>query len=61
MNIDMIELKEKRKIRKCFKYEKKNHIRRFYKIKQKKTTLVIFDVSENEEVLKQERNQDSEI
>ena len=56
MNIDMIESKKRRKIQKYFKYEKENHIRRFYRIRQKKTTLVIFDASENEEVLKQKRN-----
>ena len=56
MNIDVIESKEKREIRKCFKYEKEDHIKRFYKVKQKKVILVIFNVSENEEVLKQERN-----
>ena len=48
----MIKLKEKRETRKCFKYEKKSHIRRFYRVKQKEITLVIFDVSKNEKVLK---------
>ena len=52
----MIELKKKREIRKCFKYGKEDYIRRFCKIKQKETILAIFDASENEEVLKQERN-----
>ena len=33
MNIDVIELKEKKKIRKYFKYEKEEHIRRFYRVK----------------------------
>ena len=61
MDIDMIKSKEKKEIRKCFKYEKEDHIRRFYRVKQKKTILVIFDTSKNEEVLKQERNQDSKI
>ena len=57
----MIKLKEKRKTRKCFKYEKENHIRRFYRIKQKKTILVIFDTLKNEKVLKTKRNQNLKI
>ena len=52
MKIDIIKLKERKKIRKYFKYEKESHIKRFYKIKQKKITFVIFDTSKNEKVLK---------
>ena len=52
INIDVIESKKRREIRKCFKCKKEDHIRRFYRIKQKKTTLATFDASENEEVLK---------
>ena len=33
MNIDMIKLKEKKEIRKCFKYENEDHIKRFYRVK----------------------------
>ena len=61
MDIDVIESKEKRETRKYFKYGKESHIRRFCRAKQKEVTLAIFDTSENEEVLRQERNQDSEI
>ena len=48
----MIELKERRETRKCFKYKKEDQIRRFCRTKQKETTLVTFDASKNEEVLK---------
>ena len=61
MKIDIIELVKRRKTRKYFKYEREDHIRRFYKTKQKEITLVIFDVSENDEVLKTKENQDSEL
>ena len=57
----MIKLKERKKIRKCFKYEKEDYIKRFCRVKQKEITLVIFDVSENEKVLKQKRSQDLKI
>ena len=33
MNINMIKLKEKKKIRKYFKYKKESHIKRFYRVK----------------------------
>ena len=61
MKINMIESKEKRETRKCFKYEKESHIKQFYRIKLKKTILVTFDTSKNEKVLKTKRNQDSKI
>ena len=56
MKIDTIKSKEKRKIQKYFKYKKESHIKRFYRVKQKKITLVIFDTSKNEKVLKTKRS-----
>ena len=61
MKIDTIKSKEKKKIRKYFKYEKENYIRRFCKVKYKKITLAIFNVSENEKVLKTKKSQNSKI
>ena len=55
IEIDTIELRKK-KTRKYFKYEKESHIRRFYRVKQKETILVIFDTSKNEKVLKTKKN-----
>ena len=57
----MIELKERKEIRKYFKYEKENHIKRFYKIKQKEIIFTTFDTSKNEKVLKTKESQDSKI
>ena len=61
MDIDMIESKERKETQKYFKCEKEGHIKRFCRAKQKEVTLATFDASENEEVLKQKRSQDSEI
>ena len=55
-----------KKKRKCFKYEKVSHIRRFCRSKEnlskeKEDTLVIFEESENENVLKKKRSQNEEL
>ena len=55
-----------KKKRKCFKYEKMSHIRRFYRnkknlSKEKKDTLTVFEKLENENVLKRKRSQDEKL
>ena len=55
--------KEKRKY---FKYKKVNYIRRFCRSKEnlskeKKDTLIVFEESKNENVLKKEKNQDEKF
>ena len=55
-----------KKKRKCFKYGKVSHIRRFYRSKEnlskeKKDILTVFEKSENENVLKKKENQDEKL
>ena len=57
MKLNNIEIKRK-EIRKYFKYEKVEHIRRFC---QQEDTLNSLETSENETVLTEEGSQDEEL
>ena len=64
---DLIKLDEfSKKKRKYFKYEKVDYIRRFCRnkenlSKEKKDTLIVFEKSENENVLKKKRSQNEKL
>ena len=56
MKINAIKVKERRETQKYFKCEKKSHIKRYYRIKQKQITFTIFNASKNEKVLETKKN-----
>ena len=64
---DSIKLNEfSKKKRKCFKYEKVDYIRRFYRSKEslskgKEDILVVFKKSKNENVLERKESQDEKL
>ena len=64
---DSMKLNEfNKKKRKCFKYEKMDHIRQFCRNKEnlskgKKDILTVFEKSENENVLKRKKSQDEKL
>ena len=64
---DLMKLNEfNKKKRKCFKCEKIGHIRRFCQSKEnlskeKKDTFIVFEKSENENVLKKKRSQNEKL